>query len=117
MPLEEVAMNAYRTTETRALDEQFGSLLNLDQYVVFHLGKLEYENVGLALLNRAREFGFFVGVRKDFLEREARMMPSIYNSMLSNYGYIAVAGSVNGMEIIIPTEKMFRKKPTLPKNR
>ncbi len=77
---------------------------------------MEYENVGLALLNRAREFGFFVGVRKDFLERKAHMLPSIYDSMLVFYGYIAVAGNVDGMEIIIPTEKMFRQKTTLPKN-
>ena len=115
MPLEEVTANAYRTEETRALDEQFGDLLNLDRHIVFHLGKLEYENVGLALLNRAREFGFFVGVRKDFLEREAHMLPSIYDSMLASYGYIAVAGNVNGAEVIIPTRKMLQNKNTLPK--
>lgn len=117
MTLEEVVTDMYRTTETRALDEQFGDLLNLDRYVAFRLGKLEYDNVGIALLEHAREFGFFVGVRKDLLEREVSMTPSTYNSMLFNYGYIAVAGNVNGMEIIIPTEKMFREKPTLPKNR
>jgi hypothetical protein len=81
--------------------------------VVFYLGKLEYENVGLALLNRAHEFGFFVGVRKDFLKRDAIMIPSTYDSMLS-MGYIAVAGTVNDTKIIVPTQKMLQNKKTLP---
>mgnify|MGYP001315694776 CR=1 FL=1 len=117
MALEEVATDIYRTEETRALDDEFRELLDLDREVVFGLGKLEYENVGLALLHRAREFGFFVGVRRDFLERESLMTQPTYDSMLSDYGHIAVAGSVNGMDIIVPTEKIFREKRTLPRNR
>jgi len=112
--LEEVAAQTYRTKETRDLDGKFYELLNLDNKAIFYLGKLEYETAGLALLQRARELGFFVGVTRDFLERMAHMTQPTYSHMISN-GYISVAGEVNGMEVIIPTEKMLQEKYTLPK--
>ena len=115
MTLEEVAARTYRTDETRALDGKFSSLLDLDQKVTFYLGKLEYEDVGLALLRRARELGFFVGVTRDYLERSAHMTGSTYKSMMLSYRYIAVAGNINGVEVIIPTEKMLQNKPTVKK--
>lgn len=114
MSLEDVASGFYRTEETRALDEEFGELLDLDRTVMLYLGKLEYENIGQALLMRARDFNFFVGVRKDFLERATIMTPTTYNSML-NYGYIVVAGNVNGIDIIGPTQKLLQQVGTKPK--
>ena len=112
-----MAAQIYRTKETRVLDDKFGELLNLDNKVIFYLGKLEYETAGLALLEMAemaRELGFFVGVTRDFLERMAHMTQPTYSHMIS-YGYISVAGEVNGIEVIIPTEKMLQNKNTLPK--
>src|SRR3989338_4917128 len=103
MTLEEVASRTYRTYETRVLDTEFGTLLDLDQRIGFYLGKLEYETASLALLERARELGFFVGVTGDFLERMALMTESTYRSMVS-YGYIAIAGNINGIEVIVPTK-------------
>ena len=114
MCLEDVAAGFYRTEETRTLDEEFGELLDLDRTVMLYLGKIEYDNIVHAFLMRARDFNFFVGVRKDFLERAVTMTSTTYNSML-NYGYIVVAGNVDGIDIIAPTQKLLQQGYTVPK--
>jgi len=116
MSLEEIARDMYRTEETIAFDGKFKEMLNLDSRVVFDLGKLEYENIAYALVRYAREFGFFVGVKKDRLQRESHMTPSTYSSML-DYGYVSVAGTVNNIDIITPTQKLLKQGNVLPKTK
>ena len=88
-------------------------MLGLEKRISYGLGKLEYENVAVELIRRAREFNFFVGVKKDWLERVVNMVSSTYSSMLS-YGYIAVAGTVNDTDVIVPTKKLLELGHTLP---
>jgi hypothetical protein len=115
MDLEEVTGNAYRNESTRQFDRDYSHLLNLGRRPILHYGKLEYENVAHSLLERSREFGFFVGVTKSFLEELGVLSESTYKSMLSDYGYISSIKTRDNIQVIFPTEKLIMNKTTLMK--
>jgi hypothetical protein len=113
MDLEEITVNGYRNEDTISFDRTYNHLLNLDRKPILYYGKMEFEKVASAILRRSREFGFFVGVSREYLEREAGMSQSTYELMHNTHNYLSHKAGINDVEIIYPTEKMLINKTTM----
>lgn len=140
MSLEEITTGVYRTDETRSLDGQFRSLLDLDQKVLCSLGRMEYERIALQLIMRSRDLGYFVGIATEHLKKLLNMESTTYDQMMAAYdslkhlpsaghdlfasyitnmakfGYIKIDGTIKDTQIIIPTARLLEYTHTLPKN-
>jgi len=140
MSLEKITTGVYRTEETRSLDDRFNNLLDIGKKVWCFLFRMEYERIAMQLIMRSRDWGYFVGITTEHLEKlidregithdemlaaydRLKFLPSAGHDLFAGYianmaklGYIKIDETIKDTQIIIPTARLLEYTRTSPKD-